>query len=115
MLTDPQWSERASPVSWGGPRRLSPPGLTFENLPAINVVMISHDHYDHLDLSTVKRLADGHNPIFLVPLGMKAWFVNNGINQVEELDWWQERRVPGREICLLAGAAFLTTNVMGRQ
>ncbi len=103
VLTDPQWSERASPVSWGGPRRLSPPGLAFEDLPAINVVMISHDHYDHLDLSTVKRLADGHNPIFLVPLGMKAWFVNNGINQVEELDWWQEREYQGvKFVCLPA-------------
>ncbi len=56
ILTDPQWSERASPVSWAGPRRLSPPGLAFEDLPRIDVVLISHDHYDHLDLNTVKRL-----------------------------------------------------------
>ncbi len=103
MLTDPQWSERASPVSWGGPRRLSPPGLAFEDLPAINLVMISHDHYDHLDLRTVKRLADSHDPLFLVPLGMKAWFVDNGINRVEELDWWQERQYQGvKFVCLPA-------------
>jgi N-acyl-phosphatidylethanolamine-hydrolysing phospholipase D len=91
ILTDPQWSERASPVSWGGPRRLSPPGLAFEHLPRIDVVLISHDHYDHLDLATVKRLAAAHNPLFLVPLGLKAWFADNGMTRVEELDWWQER------------------------
>jgi N-acyl-phosphatidylethanolamine-hydrolysing phospholipase D len=91
ILTDPQWSERASPVSWGGPRRLSPPGLAFEDLLRIDVVLISHDHYDHLDLNTVKRLAAAHDPLFLVPLGLKAWFAENGMTRVEELDWWQER------------------------
>jgi N-acyl-phosphatidylethanolamine-hydrolysing phospholipase D len=102
-LTDPQWSERASPVSWGGPRRLSPPGLAFEDLPPIHVVILSHDHYDHLDFITVKRLADTHNPLFLVPLGMKAWFAKNGMNHVEELDWWQEREYQGvKFVCLPA-------------
>jgi N-acyl-phosphatidylethanolamine-hydrolysing phospholipase D len=91
FLTDPNWGARASPVSWTGPRRLSPPGLAFEDLPRIDVVIISHDHYDHLDLGTVKRLAETHNPLFLVPLGLKAWFSENGISRVEELDWWQER------------------------
>lgn len=91
ILTDPQWSERASPVSWGGPRRLSPPGLRFEDLPRIDVVLISHDHYDHLDLDTVKRLAAAYDPLFLVPLGLKAWFAENGMTRVEEMDWWQER------------------------
>ena len=57
ILTDPNWSERASPLSWAGPRRLVPPGLPFEALPRVDVVLISHDHYDHLDLATVKRLA----------------------------------------------------------
>jgi N-acyl-phosphatidylethanolamine-hydrolysing phospholipase D len=102
-LTDPQWSERASPVSWGGPRRLSPPGLPFEDLPPIHVVVISHDHYDHLDFATVKRLAEIHNPLFLVPLRMKSWFAKNGMNHVEELDWWQEREYRGvKFVCLPA-------------
>ena len=101
MLTDPTWSARASPVSWGGPRRLSPPGLAFESLPQIDVVVISHDHYDHLDLATVKNLAAKHNPLFLVPLGLKAWFAENGMSRVEELDWWQEREYGGvRFVCL---------------
>jgi N-acyl-phosphatidylethanolamine-hydrolysing phospholipase D len=103
ILTDPQWSQRASPVSWGGPRRLSPPGLEFEDLPFIDVVLISHDHYDHLDLNTVKRLAATHDPLFLVPLGLKGWFTDNGMNRVEELDWWQERGYRGvRFVCVPA-------------
>jgi N-acyl-phosphatidylethanolamine-hydrolysing phospholipase D len=103
FLTDPHWGERASPISWAGPRRLSPPGLAFENLPQIDVVVISHDHYDHLDLGTVKRLAEKHNPLFLVPLGLKAWFADNGMSRVEELDWWQEREYRGlRFVCVPA-------------
>jgi L-ascorbate metabolism protein UlaG (beta-lactamase superfamily) len=95
VLTDPHWSLRASPVSFGGPRRLTPPGLRFEDLPPIHVVVISHDHYDHLDRDTVKRLAATHRPRFLVPLGLKAWFADIGITDVEELDWWDERSVGG--------------------
>jgi len=103
VLTDPNWGARASPLSWAGPRRLSAPGLAFEDLPKIDVVVISHDHYDHLDLGTVKRLADTHNPLFLVPLGLKAWFGNNGMSRVEELDWWQEREYRGvRFVCVPA-------------
>jgi N-acyl-phosphatidylethanolamine-hydrolysing phospholipase D len=103
ILTDPNWSERASPLSWAGPRRLSPPGLAFEDLPRIDVVAISHDHYDHLDLATVKRLAEAHDPLFLVPLGMKAWFGDNGMNRVEELDWWQEHEYRGvKFVCVPA-------------
>ena len=103
FLTDPNWGARASPVSWGGPSRLSPPGLAFEDLPRIDVVIISHDHYDHLDLGTVKRLAETHNPLFIVPLGLKAWFGDNGMSRVEELDWWQEHDYRGvRFVCVPA-------------
>src|SRR5262249_15589130 len=95
VLTDPHWGERASPLSWAGPRRLGPPGLVFEDLPRIDVVVISHDHYDHLDLGTVRRLAATHDPLFLVPLGLKAWFGDNGMTRVEELDWWGAREHGG--------------------
>ncbi|MBI1845359.1 MAG: MBL fold metallo-hydrolase, partial [Candidatus Rokubacteria bacterium] len=67
VLTDPQWSARASPVSFGGPRRVTRPGLAFDDLPPVHVVVISHDHYDHLDVATVRRLAATHHPRFLVP------------------------------------------------
>jgi N-acyl-phosphatidylethanolamine-hydrolysing phospholipase D len=103
VLTDPQWSNQASPVSWAGPKRFSPPGLAFENLPPIHAVVISHDHYDHLDLLTVRRLAATHDPLFLVPLGMKAWFAENVMSRVEELDWWHDRVYRGvRFVCLPA-------------
>jgi N-acyl-phosphatidylethanolamine-hydrolysing phospholipase D len=89
LLTDPIWSERTSPVSFAGPRRLVPPGLRFEDLPPIHAVLISHDHYDHLDLGTVRRLARAHRPTFFVPLGLRPWFEALGIRRVVELDWWQ--------------------------
>jgi L-ascorbate metabolism protein UlaG (beta-lactamase superfamily) len=95
FLTDPQWSDRASPVGFAGPRRVTPPGVPFEALPPIDFVVVSHDHYDHLDLPTVKRLAAAHRPRFLVPLGMRAWFAENGVAEVDELDWWESRQVRG--------------------
>jgi N-acyl-phosphatidylethanolamine-hydrolysing phospholipase D len=95
VLTDPQFSERASPVGFAGPRRLNPPGVAFEDLPPIHVVVISHDHYDHLDRPTVQRLAATHKPRFLVPLGLKAWFASVGIPDAEELDWWDSVRIGG--------------------
>jgi len=95
VLTDPQWSQRASPVTFAGPRRVTPPALAFEALPPIHVVVISHDHYDHLDVATVQRLHATHRPRFLVPLGMKAWFLDLGIGDVDELDWWDAREVRG--------------------
>ena len=89
VLTDPIWSERTSPVPFAGPRRLVPPGVRFEDLPPIDAVLISHDHYDHLDLATVVRLARVHRPTFFVPLGLRPWFTALGIDRVVELDWWQ--------------------------
>jgi N-acyl-phosphatidylethanolamine-hydrolysing phospholipase D len=93
LLTDPQWSDRASPVGWAGPARLTPPGLRFEDLPPIHAVVISHDHYDHLDLPTVKRLAAAHGCRFVVPLGVGAWLREQGVGNVEELDWWQATEI----------------------
>jgi N-acyl-phosphatidylethanolamine-hydrolysing phospholipase D len=65
------------------------PGLRFEDPPPIHAVLISHDHYDHLDVATVTRLARAHRPTFFVPLGLRAWFESLGIRDVVELDWWQ--------------------------
>jgi L-ascorbate metabolism protein UlaG (beta-lactamase superfamily) len=95
LLTDPQWSERASPFTWAGPRRVTPPALRFEDLPPIDLVLVSHDHYDHLDVATVRRLWATHRPRFLAPLGFKAWFAELGIDAVDELDWWESRTVKG--------------------
>ena len=89
ILTDPIYSERASPVSWAGPRRYSQPGVRFEDLPPIDMVLLSHNHYDHLDLPTLRRIAASHKPRFIVPLGVSPLLAANGIRTEPELDWWQ--------------------------
>jgi L-ascorbate metabolism protein UlaG (beta-lactamase superfamily) len=101
FLTDPIWSERASPFSFAGPRRVVPPGLRFEDLPPIDFVVVSHDHYDHLDAPTVKRLWAVHRPHFFVPLGLRAWFAELGIDGVDELDWWESRTIKGLTVVCL--------------
>ncbi len=106
ILTDPQWSERASPVTFAGPKRLMSPGVSFEQLPTVDLVVISHDHYDHLDVDTVQRLARTHHPLFLVPLGLKAWFADIGITEVEEMDWWESRQVHGLTVTCLPAQHF---------
>jgi N-acyl-phosphatidylethanolamine-hydrolysing phospholipase D len=106
LLTDPQWSPRASPFSFAGPKRVTPPGLRFEDLPPVHLVLISHDHYDHLDVATVQRLHAAHRPRFLVPLGLKAWFADLGITDVEELDWWQSRTERGLTLTAVPAQHF---------
>ncbi len=69
LLVDPVWSNRASPVQWAGPRRVNAPGIALENLPPLDVVLISHNHYDHMDLATLSRLARDHAPRVIAPLG----------------------------------------------
>ena len=89
VLTDPVWSERASPLSWAGPRRVHRPGLRYEDLPPIDAVVLSHNHYDHLDLPTLRRLAIDHAPRVLAGLGLRRWLAQRGVGRAEELDWWQ--------------------------
>lgn len=94
VLTDPVWAERASPVSFAGPRRRLPPAIALNALPSIDVVVISHDHYDHLDLGTVARLAAMREETrWLVPLGIGGHVRRNGVRQVDELAWWEERTI----------------------
>ena len=98
VLTDPIFSRRASPFQWIGPERAQPPGLSLDELPKIDVVVISHNHYDHLDKDSVLGLAAKNtNTVFLVPLGVKQWFKDQGITNVRELDWWDTQAVGGVE------------------
>jgi N-acyl-phosphatidylethanolamine-hydrolysing phospholipase D len=88
FLTDPTWSDTASPVSFAGPRRFVPPGVALGDLPPVDFVLISHNHYDHLDLDTLEALAErGSGTRFLVPLGNGELLRERGIERVEELDW----------------------------
>jgi len=101
ILTDPQFSGRASPVQWAGPKRVVPPGIDLGDLPHIDIVIISHDHYDSLDTDTVRKLysrAGGDKTMFFVPLGLREWFQKLGINNVIEMDWWDEQELDGLRI-----------------
>ena len=93
LLTDPIYSDRCSPLGWIGPKRHRKPGIRFRDLPPIDAVLISHNHYDHLDLPTLKRLSRDHDPLVLLPLGCKALLDAEGISGGEEYDWWQSATV----------------------
>lgn len=90
ILTDPIWSKRTSPFSWAGPKRMREPGIKFEDLPRIHVVLLSHNHYDHLDLTTMRMLQAAHHPKIVTPLGVKAFLDNEQIKGATDLDWWDE-------------------------
>jgi N-acyl-phosphatidylethanolamine-hydrolysing phospholipase D len=98
ILTDPNFSDHASPISFAGPQRLTAKPFKLEDLPPINVVVISHDHYDHLDKDTIQQL--GNQPLYIVPLNLKSWFIDNGIaaERVVELNWWQQHQYNGLTI-----------------
>ncbi|MET0117109.1 MAG: MBL fold metallo-hydrolase [Sedimenticola sp.] len=91
VLTDPIYSERCSPLSFIGPRRVHQPGIRFEDLPKIDAVVISHDHYDHLDLPTVRRLVERDNPKIYLGLGVGERLPS--MDNVTELDWWERIEV----------------------
>jgi L-ascorbate metabolism protein UlaG (beta-lactamase superfamily) len=93
LLTDPIWSKRCSPVSWIGPRRVQAPGIRFADLPPIDAVLVSHNHYDHLDLRTLRRLARRGTPRAVTTLGNRELVRESGIRDVAELDWWQSVRL----------------------
>lgn len=99
FLTDPIWAESASPLGFLGPQRFVPPGLALDALPPIDFVVISHDHYDHMDLGTLGEIARRHPAArFLVPLGNAALLRDEGIANVEELDWGGRAQVRGVEV-----------------
>ncbi len=101
ILTDPIFSERPSFSQSLGPKRYTPPALKIDQLPNIDIIVISHNHYDHLDVDSVKALTsakfikniNGTQPLWLVPLGLKNWFAQFKITNIEEMDWWQKYEV----------------------
>lgn len=99
IMTDPIFSERASPVAWAGPKRMIPPSIPLADLPPIDVVVISHNHYDHLDLPSLKALQQA-NPevVILVPQGDKALLEGQGLQNVHQFRWWQNIRLGKTEL-----------------
>lgn len=98
FLTDPVWSKRVSPVSFLGPRRHRHPGIVFEDLPEIHCILISHNHYDHLDLPTLKKLAARKQPAVFCPLGTGKLLRQAGLRHIHELDWWGHQPWEGLRI-----------------
>jgi len=90
ILVDPIWSKRCSPVSFAGPKRVHAPGIRFEDLPHIDVVLITHNHYDHMDIPTLKRLHRAFRPRIYTPLGNRAVLKRHGMDDSVDMDWWQE-------------------------
>lgn len=90
ILTDPIWSERCSPVSFSGPKRKRAPGIKLEDLPPINFILLSHNHYDHFDIPTLKKIVSRHDPQIITGLGNSALLKSEGITRVTEIDWEQQ-------------------------
>ncbi len=94
VLTDPIYAERASPLGFAGPRRVRPPGIRFDELPVIHAVVLSHNHYDHMDVETLKRLQGAFPGVqIFAGLGNKQFLEAKGLERVSELDWWQSTQL----------------------
>ncbi|MGE0761915.1 MAG: MBL fold metallo-hydrolase [Bdellovibrionales bacterium] len=92
FLTDPVWSNRVSPFRWAGPQRIRAPGVDFDHLPPIHAVLVSHNHYDHLDIETLTRLESRFSPHFFVAWGDRDLLIKNGLKKVTQMDWWQQEQ-----------------------
>jgi N-acyl-phosphatidylethanolamine-hydrolysing phospholipase D len=107
ILTDPHFTARASPLQFAGPKRLVPPGLALRDLPALDVVLISHNHYDHLDDGSVRWLAKHHpKAVFVVPLGVRRWLQRRHVGNAVELDWWQRHDGHGFSVTAVPAQHF---------
>jgi L-ascorbate metabolism protein UlaG (beta-lactamase superfamily) len=93
ILTDPIFSRRASPVQWIGPKRARLPGIALADLPEIHLILVSHNHYDHLDLFSLRKLSQRFAPQVLTPLGNRALILESGLSKITELDWWQSHEI----------------------
>ncbi len=101
FLTDPIFSDRASPVPFWGSKRITPVGLAMEELPHIHFVLISHNHYDHLDVRSVKGLLQRQRhdpPVMVVPSKLGPWFKRRGFPRVQEIEWWESAEIAGLRI-----------------
>jgi L-ascorbate metabolism protein UlaG (beta-lactamase superfamily) len=114
ILTDPIWSRRASPFTWIGPRRRREAGVRWADLPRIDVVLVSHNHYDHLDLATLGRLAERGQSQFIVPAGLARLLRSRNIGPLHELDWGDSLPLAGTTIHSVPAQHFSARGVFDR-
>ncbi|WP_084030914.1 MBL fold metallo-hydrolase [Bradyrhizobium paxllaeri] len=116
ILTDPIWSMRASPIQWLGPKRVREPGMAIDDLPRIDLILISHNHYDHLDIGTLRCLQQKFSPIVLVAAGDGELVRSIGFTNICEFDWWEELQIrPGCKVTFAPTQHFSARGIRDRQ
>jgi L-ascorbate metabolism protein UlaG (beta-lactamase superfamily) len=113
-LIDPVYSRRASPLPFAGPRRARAPGVRFDDLPPISLVLLSHNHYDHCDLGALQQLERRFHPRVVTPLGNGRLLRSAGMGQVEEIDWWQAASAAPLPITLTPAQHFSARHMLDR-
>jgi len=114
ILTDPIWSRRCSPFQFAGPGRVRLPGIKYDELPKIDLVLISHNHYDHLDVQTVKNITRDHDPVFITSLGVDLFLKKIGVKKVFALDWWESRLELDHKITAVPANHFSSRGIFDR-
>jgi L-ascorbate metabolism protein UlaG (beta-lactamase superfamily) len=116
ILTDPVWSERASPFRWVGPKRVRNPGVKFHDLPKIDVILLSHNHYDHMDIATLRQLGQRFAPTAFAAAGDARLVGHLGFKDVHELDWWDEIQLnDALKITFVPAQHFSARGIFDRQ
>jgi L-ascorbate metabolism protein UlaG (beta-lactamase superfamily) len=114
ILTDPVWSKYASPFQFTGPKRMKQPGLNINSLVKVDYVLLSHNHYDHLDLKALKQLERLYSPEFITALGVDLFLINKGIRNVKSIDWWQNIQLQQINLCGTPAQHFSSRGLFDR-
>jgi L-ascorbate metabolism protein UlaG (beta-lactamase superfamily) len=114
VLIDPIWSERCSPVSFAGPRRVRRPGQSLDALPGVDLLLVSHNHYDHMDLPTLRRVRRRWAPPTVTGLGNARHLAKAGIRSAVELDWWQSAELAGARVTYVPAQHFSSRGLYDR-